>query len=528
MFSAKSNAAPVFIALALLLASALPPSAPTPEPVRPSIFRSPKEPTPMRIQHWQQDHFRSPNQYLQKEKGDFYSLDAFIPARDGQRLERMPTWTGHIDFASNFVEPKGAFYDPDNPLDNYFVFVGTSEATSPQDTLGVMTISQSALTASGLSSVGDASTTDWLALSGLHKQNLLWYNTDFWVIPSSDECFKVAGYTGGSRTKVYNGDAVAILPARDTLYLVTDDDDIYRWDPDASAFELYYETWMDLDIQHVIPYRNDLLIFSKPTDGALTIHQLPDRPPADLRQLIRVPTESAQFVAPSANGTFGTPWVIHDDRIYFSPGIYWTDSNDAEVLPIWRFDGNSVELVENVEPPIVPNAWGLVQWRGRLLLYLVGSSAQYLYAYHGGRFVQVLDSAFTCAAWSDVYSLAGQLWMPYEDAGTQGWTHLEDFEDSVFISSWLDMGRPGVQKHLLSVAAVVSDAVEDFNVKLEYRTESGSWTTAANTDDARHIIGEDLGVDFYLLQLRVTLDDDTGDNEDIALESLGATYSYGR
>lgn len=163
-----------------------------------------------------------------------------------------------------------------------------------------------------------------------------------------------------------------------------------------------------------------------------------------------------------------------------------------------------------------------------MLLYFINNTDQRIYVYHGGEFVQVLDGDQDTADWFDLYALGGELWLSTLDGPTEGWTLLDAYENPVFTSSWLDMDRPTVRKHLSHLACVVSDAKADFKVKIEYRTESGAWTTAVETENSRHVVATDIGLDFYLLQLRVTFTDDSGNDEDVKLESIAATYSYGR
>jgi hypothetical protein len=91
------------------------------------------------------------------------------------------------------------------------------------------------------------------------------------------------------------------------------------------------------------------------------------------------------------------------------------------------------------------------------------------------------------------------------------------------------MGHPASQKHLSRLACLVDGATADFNVKIEYRTEGGSWTEAVETDDARYVSAGDLGITFYLLQIRITFTEDIDPKTypQVYLESLAATYSLG-
>ena len=488
----------------------------------------------MRVQTWTQDRFLSPRRYLEKKAGDFWSIDEFLPALDGQSLQRAPGWTGHVDLVANFSVPVGAFYDES---DDRFVFIGTSKEfpAPPFDAdgyVGVMLVEHDTFAAGSLYTTG---TNIRETLGGVHKQNAYNIFSSFWFIDADKDVFQADTPYSTSCTNRYNeSDALAIVPVRDTMFLVTESDVVKYYDPDLEPtspndmFATYYDPERELNVKYVVHYREDIVLFAGHDDGSLMIYQLPARPPAVLRELVRMPHETGQYLPDTATAQYGTPFQVHDDRLYFSPGIYWSDDSDCEVTPIWIYDGNSVELVENVEAPIVPTAWGLTEWRGRLILYFLNASAQYLYVLHDGRFVQFNSSAYTLPSHADLYSIGGEIWMPTMDSGTEGWTRLDDCATAVFTSSWLDFGRPTVEKFLSHVAAVVSEHSSTLKVKIEYRTETGSWTTAVETTNARHVSAENLGVTSHLVQLRVTFTDDGGTNPSAQLHSLGATYSYGR
>jgi hypothetical protein len=91
------------------------------------------------------------------------------------------------------------------------------------------------------------------------------------------------------------------------------------------------------------------------------------------------------------------------------------------------------------------------------------------------------------------------------------------------------MGHLASQKHLSRLAAIVDNPLADFKVKIEYRTEAGSWKEAVEQANARYISAGNLGVTFYLLQIRVTFTDEISPPTypQVRLESLAATYGYG-
>ena len=476
----------------------------------------------MNVKTWQQDQFLVGNRYLHKFPGDFWSIDELLPSFDGQYLERAPSWTGHIDLATDYKTTSGAFYSEPN---DKFMFVGISEEGA-SDVVGLMDIEHDDLT---VTRVWTMQGTPPGAIGGVHKENVYFIMNSFWFVGDDGDVYAASTpFAGTPYNRYTDGNAIALLPCRDRMFLVNDLDEIYEYNVSTTSFDLFHDTHMLLDVKHALHFREHILLFANHDDGSVIIYQLPNRPPTSLRELVRMPHETGQYLPDSGSAQWGTPFEIHDDRLYFSPGIYWSPSSDCEITPIWIYDGNSVELLENVEAPIVPTAWGLTQWRGRLILYYLNTSAQYLYVLHNGRFVLFNTASYTLPAHADLYSIGGEVWMPTMDSGTEGWTYLDAFATGTFTTSWLDMGRPTVQKHLNTLSAIVSDPAGDLTVKIEYRTESGSWTTAVETANSRHVTAQNIKLDFYMLQIRITFTEGTGGTETTKLHSLGATYSYGR
>ena len=69
----------------------------------------------------------------------------------------------------------------------------------------------------------------------------------------------------------------------------------------------------------------------------------------------------------------------------------------------------------------------------------------------------------------------------------------------------------------VAVAGVdAGDAAASFGCKIEYRTDdTAPWTDAGTESNTLRASVNDLTDSFYTVQLRITLDDDTGNDEDI-------------
>ena len=69
----------------------------------------------------------------------------------------------------------------------------------------------------------------------------------------------------------------------------------------------------------------------------------------------------------------------------------------------------------------------------------------------------------------------------------------------------------------------------DFKVLVRYRKDDeSSWTVATTGNNTQTVIIGGLDVDFYKLQVRVTLTDDTGYNQDIRISAINVTVSEPR
>jgi hypothetical protein len=323
-----------------------------------------------------------------------------------------------------------------------------------------------------------------------------------------------------------------MTPARDTFFLLIYGDQVQVWNEADTQFDAFYATDQVLGIQYLTHYREDLLLFGWQNDGTANLYRLDTIAPPKLRHIARLPGHTGQqqtagFGSANLNPT---PWALYNDEFYFSPGARIEPSNAFHSLPIYRFNGSRVEHVDTVPGPWEPQTYGLVNWRDRLLLYIIKSTDQRLYVLHRGEFVPFLTNTYALSALADLYSLAGHLLLVSRAGGNEGLRLTQHLAtDSVFTSSWLDMGHPASQKHLSRLACIVDGATTDFQVKIEYRTEAGSWTEATDQDNVRHVDVDDLGVTFYLLQIRITFTEDISPPTypDVTLESLAATYSYG-
>jgi hypothetical protein len=125
-------------------------------------------------------------------------------------------------------------------------------------------------------------------------------------------------------------------------------------------------------------------------------------------------------------------------------------------------------------------------------------------------------------------SIGAELVVQNNNSGTRTFYRAgaAGYADGHLVTSRLDFAHPGKVKRLERLTAILDGAADGFKCILKYRTDdSSTWTTALTQNNSRRASVGDLGITFYTLQLRIELDDDTGNNEDIGLQGLSVIYT---
>jgi hypothetical protein len=99
------------------------------------------------------------------------------------------------------------------------------------------------------------------------------------------------------------------------------------------------------------------------------------------------------------------------------------------------------------------------------------------------------------------------------------------------------MAMPARQKRLNHITVHTDvDAAADtgFKILIKYRTDDNchdgdddNWTTSVTANSTPRAVTAEIGVEFYLLQVRVDVDDDSGNNLDRKIEAITIDYSAG-
>jgi hypothetical protein len=469
---------------------------------------------PTRIRELTLDRFERAERTLYRDAGDIYQLYCLLPTPD-RRLQRAPAWVAQVNLAANFYAVEGAFYDFANQR---FVFIGVD---------GGGLLASAYLSKDFAWSAVTALTAAAHTVGGCDQLNVAYWGGDLYVITDNSNVYRAASYVGALGLFYAGGDAWALAPFGDRMYLATTTGTIYRLNDADSAFESYYAPVGDLDVRYITAFRGYLLIVTRAPTGEFLLHRLqPDVSNPELDTVATIPP--ARGDQQLAGLVYTHYFALLDDDLYLSPGRELLPYSDYG-LALYRFNGSQVDYL-GVQPSTVSaKSYGFAAWRGHLLLYSLGASAQSFYTLVGYQFTQTLAPlSDTMPTYPALWVLGSNLFLTSTSGGTGGIRRLSAtaLQDSNFISPTLDMGEPGRIKRLERITVLLSGSGTDFDVIVKYMADDAStWTTAVTADGSKRISAGDLAQDFYTLRVRVDLDDDTGNNRDIQILSVSILYS---
>ena len=102
-----------------------------------------------------------------------------------------------------------------------------------------------------------------------------------------------------------------------------------------------------------------------------------------------------------------------------------------------------------------------------------------------------------------------------------------DKADGNFITSYLDLGYPGLLKRLHRLTVWMDGKATNFKIVISHRIDDTTdWTTDLTTSNTyRPSIDFNTPTVFYQLQVKVAIDDDSGSNLDHRIVDLAVDYS---
>jgi len=472
------------------------------------------------IKTWTQRRFERANVDLALPSGgkDAHTVaDLYCLAPDPNTgiLRRGPGWTLAQAFPSGFKLPAGAFYDQANQR---FCFIGENASG---DCVLIYTTSFTSWS-------GPHTLVSGKALGGLSGRNVAYWGGYLWIITDDGYLYRGTSYTSALSSFYSGGDAQLLAPMNDRMFAATSNGTVLRL-TSTPGMGAYHDPVGDLNPVFLAAFHQYMTVVSQGDDDAIHIFRLPDYSAHGLHQLGTLPT-------PTYGGDEGCPFALYDDRIWLLTARQRQTASQYGI-DAYAFNGSRIEraaYLDGQPAATDPDASGLLVWNNRLVYYRLDVSAN-----NGHTFKVLAGDTFVDYAPLSGYGGAGLLtpvaWalgdylVVTSAGGGDGQLHYANrssLQDGYVVTSRLDMGYPGRKKRLEQITAILDGAAADFKTVVKYRVDDvGGWTTATTADNSRIARVAGLGVEFYLLQLRVELDDDTGNEEDIGLECVAVTYS---
>lgn len=470
----------------------------------------------VRVEEWSQSHWRTPGVNLYANYGDYLELSNLLPTRDQRQLRRLPAWSAQVRVDTNgLTDVRGAFYDVAN---DRIVMIGADGSSD--------------LTAAYLDSAWSLSANTTLNatptnLGGASMRNAAWFGGVLYVVGSDGKVYSGSSYTGA--LTVFNANTWHhILESIDErLYSCSNAGRIDRTSHDNSVFDTYDAPKNDMGTPQLFAgYRGYGLLITQDANGLIRFIRVPLD--TNTRYFQEITSLREYGVLPS----YGSLFCLHEDEVFFSPG-YYTRMGSENALNVYSFNGSRAQHVAEIRHD--PNAGGsgfpasagLLSWRGELLYYALEGTSQIFKVLRGSEFTEFPALAATASTnpFAGVYG--GHLVATADDTN-EGIHYLQDSaaSDGYVITSRLDMGHPGKEKRLSRIVVWLSAAAASFGTKIEYRTDdTAGWTNAGTDSNTQRALADALTDSFYALQLKITLDDDTGNSEDIRIEDLSVIYS---
>jgi len=472
---------------------------------------------PIKLKQLTQSEWITPDVTLYTKTGDFSQLTNLTPSADRRQLRRLPAWSAQVRTDTNgLVSVEAIFYDAAN---SRTVIIGGDGGSNLLSAYLDSTWTLSNNTTLHATPTG---------LGGLSCRNLVYWGGYLYLIGSDQKVYRGTTYAAALAEYDASTNHRILIAVDEDVYVVKDNGTIEKTNSDATAFNTYVDAKHDYNIRALIPFRSYALVIARHPTGSLDFYRL------ELGVSTRYFNQITSLHVGGTEPSYGSLYTIHDDHVYFSPG-YLNATGSQIMLPIYQFNGSWIEHVTNIQHDPntggsgFPTGAGLLSWRGKLIYYALEGTSQIFKALHGDKFIDY--PALTATATSTpIAANAGGTLVTVADDTNEGVHYLQDstMADADLITSWYDMDSPGKEKRLEAFTVVLSDKATSFTIRPYYRLNPGDSWTALTTATNDHLATDtDLGISFYTIQFKVTLDDDTGNNEDIRIESISAIYAMG-
>lgn len=474
----------------------------------------------VQVQEWSQRTWTHPGYDLERSTaasppargGALADLCCLAPDPHTGTLKRAPAWTLAPAYPTGVHNVQGAFFDADR---QYYCFIGECS--------GDMVLFYTGTWASW-SSV--ATLVSGKALGGLVGRNVAYWGNYLWVIDDDKNVHRGADYTTALSSFYAGGDAEILCPMNDRMFGATSAGVIPRL-TSAGTWSAYHTPVAALHPVYLTPFRQYMTVIAKGNDDTLSIYRLPDWSANSLHQLARLPT-------PGYLTETGNPIALYDDKIWTLAGQQKTP--DDYRIDVYHFDGTRTRLgaaIGNLARFTLPPVSGLLVYHGLLIYYTLDTTLTTGHAFRalvGDTFTDYAPLGYGAAgAMTPFAACIGDTLVTtarYSGAERLFYARRDRLADGYLITARLDMDHPGLRKRLDALTVILDGAGADFSVRLYYRVDDETaWTTATTAADTRIVRAADLATEFYLLQIRVEIDDDSATSQDIGIEALSAVYT---
>lgn len=455
-----------------------------------------------------------PGCHLHRAPGDFYEMVGLIPTPDRRAIQRGPAWGAFQALPAGIDDLEVITYLAG--VDK-FLLVGSDGS----DLVAVSTANLSSF---------DTVQTLVAAVSsygGLHARNVVHWGGHLWAIGSNGNIYRGVWDTGLS--SLYSTTNVTILaPMNDRMYAVDEDGKVLRLNDAADGMETFWTPTHDLEVIHAAALGSSLILFVQQDNSRLSILKLPDYTSSgvDVRSHQAGTLECAPFNAQD------TTFITYNDAIYFTTGRH--ETADAAAFNIYTFAGAGAAFVARVTASSVSTAAaGFLLWQDELLFYevLVGNTTvtQTVKILLDDSFVSLeeLTGSVRTGLQPITAAIANTIIVTGEDDSDQGFyaADLSTLSDGYLTSAWMSFNT-GRIKRLNEIAVILSTFDTDLDITISYRTDNDTdWTVAVTDDETRHTIAPNIGITFYVLQVKVEIADNSGNNVDVQIQSLNVRFT---
>jgi len=329
-----------------------------------------------------------------------------------------------------------------------------------------------------------------------------------------------------------SGDFETIAAYGDRLYAALDNGDLYRLSDDTTTFELYLgavgatSANFSFNIMKLFAYKQALGLVARDGGGRIHLFRIPDTYAQSWHALGVIDELTSDTISIALETCIGEKVIVLRGDVFVLRAV--SSGDDYGLFNLYRFSGSSFEVVASMRHETIGDGFGTVNvavsitsWKGHVLL----SINKDIYIRCGSGFA-VWKEGFDDAI--EIHEAGDRVMATDGDAAF--WNSSTDtfITGGEVITSRLEMDAPGTEKFLHSITVLLDAEVEDVGhlTAVYYRINNNSeWTllSATGGDGGMFLRYDEMKVRFYLLQIRVVLNNSTTGRTGIS--AINATFT---